>query len=126
MAKRAAPLVLACLAGACLPAAARAQGWVEFGDIAVAAGEVSQATTHHGYAEYPIRVRNRSPSAPHEVRLVIPKQRGWAVGPYVEAIARTVRVEPGTEVAVALLQPNLPLGGFGLDVTIDGETPPEG
>jgi hypothetical protein len=127
MAKRAALLVLACVAGGWLPAAARAQlvfGIVQVGDVEVTVGQRHQPYTNiqHGYTEYLVSVRNTSQRIPHEVRLVLMREGSWyAPGPFIESIRRTVHVEPGAVVPVPLLQPNLPAAGNGLEVTVDGQ-----
>lgn len=127
MARRAILLLLVCLPGAGFPAAARAQGgWAQFGDISVAVGEVSGGNCLHGYTEYPVFVRNMSRQVPHEVRLVLPKHRQMYPVAARLAVARTVHVGPGEEVRVSLLQPDVQIADEGLEVTVDGETFPDG
>jgi hypothetical protein len=93
-----------------------------FGDILIAPEKVRWDPSQHGYLEYAIVVTNQSATEAHEVRLTIPKTKFRYQPNALRSLSRTVRVGPASSVRVALWQPDLPLGGDGLEVTIDGQT----
>jgi len=79
----------------------------EFGDIAVSAGSMYSGNTYHGYGET-------------RVTLVYPNNT-WNNGNSISRLTRTVKLEPGAQEIVSLLQPPLPANGDNnIRVEVDG------
>jgi hypothetical protein len=116
-----------------------------FGDIVVTAPLLAENPSLHGYVEHRFLITNQSTETSHEVKLTLPKVKQIGTGnvqrttysngntftstvqatSYLRSVSRTVRVPPSATVPVSLLQPG-PLGGYNLEVTIDGRTQRDG
>jgi hypothetical protein len=100
-----------------------------FGDIFISAEPLPMTTfsgssneVGHGYVEYRFTLRNQSATDTHRVTLTIPKRQGYAQGPYLRLLSRSVEVGPNATVVASLLQPDLTISsGGGMVVMIDGE-----
>lgn len=110
--------LMALLALAFLPAPALAD---PFGDVIATVEEQPPGESSHGYAEYWIRIENRSKDASHEVKLTMPKFEESHYGDFIRAVTRTVAIEPGKTVHVSLAYPErLAVSGSTIGVAIDG------
>jgi hypothetical protein len=90
-----------------------------FGDISFNVSPFYQDPGFHGYAEYQVRIANRAAHVTHEVKLTLPHS-GWSRNAFLGSVTCTVRVAPASEKVVSLFQPALPLGGYDVEVAIDG------
>lgn len=92
---------------------------VELGDNAEVRVELLPTSAEaglHGYFEYRFWVQNRS-NRDVEVTLVLPKDLSTGG---LRELRRSVRLAPEASAEVALLQPPVPVMGFGLGVRLDG------
>ncbi|HEY2910857.1 MAG TPA: hypothetical protein VGI99_11465, partial [Gemmataceae bacterium] len=113
-------LALVLLAFLALPAAVSADS---FGDIDVTVESEPQGSATHGYGEFRFRVVNRSATSAHSVRLSIPQESFSSRVEHMHSISRTVEVDSGKSVLVALLYPeNHDITGSGIAVAVDGRT----
>ncbi len=95
----------------------------KYGDIEVTVKNEPRGNAFHGYAEVEFLVVNRSEQTAHEVRITYPKATFGYGSDYLRAVSRSVTVEPGKSVRVALTFPELlvpPYSGSGAVVAIDG------
>ncbi len=77
----------------------------------------------HGYAEIAFQVTNRS-ERPHRVTLVMPNEAaGWSGS--LRNLSNERILEPGASARLALYQPSLPIGGFGLRILVDRRPLPD-
>ncbi len=106
-------LLLALLAG---PAAA-----VTFGEIEIVPATEPRGQPGHGYTEYRLIVRHKGKDRPHQIRLRVPGSDSPSPRGAIQAVTRTVVVEPGSTVIVSLLVPaHPPTHGSQVAVWIDG------
>lgn len=76
----------------------------------------------HGYIEYRFVIENYSQTESHSVKLTLPRTNsGFRMGHYLQALRKTVQVEPNATMHVSLFQPDLPfLGNSDVEVEVDG------
>jgi hypothetical protein len=110
--------------GAALLAAPSARAAALYGDITVEYTSPPQPGGIHGYIEYRFLITNSSTQDAHEVRLTLPQVSYGGGRHRLRSVSRTVQVGPSRRVTVSLFQPDLPLAGDGLAVTVDGRRPP--
>jgi hypothetical protein len=92
-----------------------------YGEIIANIDDQPPGDSSHGYLEYWVRIENRSTSANHEVKLTMPKSEEFHTGDFIRSVTRTVTIEPGKTVRVALAYPERHmLSGSSVGVTVDG------
>ncbi len=91
------------------------------GDIEVRYGGLRPREIGHGYGEHWFVITNRSPRS-RTVTLTVPRNKARRAD--LRALTRTVDVPAAKTVDVSLWQPRLQMGGYGLEVKVDGRTLP--
>src|SRR5262245_66499774 len=93
---------------------------VSFGGVEITVESEPQGYSRPGYAEIWIRIVNPS-TEEHTVRLTVPRSVYAYGADHLRGVTRTVKVEPGGNVRVALAYPErLMINASDLGISVDG------